>query len=297
MANVVRCFRRALPEATVFVYDNNSTDGTAKAAASEGAVVRLVARRGKGHVIQRMFADVDADVYVLVDGDGTYDPGDADGMIERLCNQQLDVVNGARVTSSDSAYRPGHRLGNTLLSWLVSSIFGGNIGDMMSGYKVFSRRFVKTFSGSAGGFEVDTMLIVHALAMDMPMAEMQTAYKARTIGSASKLHPFRDGLAVLGTIFRLFLEEHPVYCFGALAVLSAALSVYFGYPVLLEYMDTSAFPQLPGAILAASFLALAFLFFAFGLILDLILLARREAKRLRYLEIPPAQPLGGLDAR
>ncbi len=297
VANVVRSFRRTLPEATVFVYDNNSTDGTAEAAASAGAVVRLVARRGKGHVIQRMFADVDADAYVLVDGDDTYDPEDAGGMIERLCNQQLDVVNGARVTSSDSAYRPGHRLGNAFLSWLVSSIFGGNIADMMSGYKVFSRRFVKTFSGSAGGFEIDTMLIVHALVLGMPVAETQTGYKERTTGSASKLNPFRDGLAVLWTIFRLFLEEHPVYSFGALAFLSAALSVYFGYPVVLDYMDTGAFLRLPGAILAASFLGLSFLFFTFGLILDLILLARREAKRLRYLEIPPAQPLGGLDAR
>lgn len=285
--NVVRAFLRALPSATVYVYDNNSTDRTAEAAEAAGAVVRREARKGKGHVIQRMFADIDADVYVLVDGDDTYDAGSASAMIERLCAEQLDLVNAARVTSTSSAYRPGHRFGNKLLSWLVSSIFGGEITDMMSGYKVFSRRFVKTFAGPASGFEIDTVLVVHALALAMPAAEMQAPFKERAARSVSKLNTFRDGLGVLWTIFRLLLEEHPVYFFGTLTFLSAFLSVFFGYPVVLDYMNTGRFQQLPGTVLAALFLGLSFLFFTFGLMLDLVFLARREGKRLRYLEISP----------
>ena len=299
--NVVRDFLGALPEATVFVYDNNSTDRTAEAAAAVGAVVRRETRKGKGHVIQRMFADIDADVYVLVDGDDTYDAGSASAMIERLCAEQLDLVNAARVTSTTSAYRPGHRFGNKFLSWLVSAIFGGRITDMMSGYKVFSRRFVNTFAAPASGFEIDTVLVIHALALGMSVAEVQTPFKERAARSVSKLNTFRDGLGVLWTIFRLLLEEHPVYFFGTLTFASAALSVYFGYPVVLDYMDTGRFQRLPGTVLAGLFLGLSFLFFNFGLILDLIFLSRREIKRLRYLEIPPAQPLSRdmdrLDAR
>lgn len=295
--NVVRNFLDTLPQAEVFVYDNNSTDRTAEAAAAAGAVVRRESRRGKGYVIQRMFADVDADIYVLVDGDDTYEAEDAPGMIERLSNEQLDLVNGLRVASSDSAYRPGHRFGNRSLSWLVSSIFGGEITDMMSGYKVFSRRFVKTFSGPASGFEIDTVLMIHALAMGMPVAEMQTVYKVRAAGSTSKLSTLRDGWNVLWTILRLVVEEHPVYFFGTLTFLSAGLSVFFGYSALMDYMNTGRFQQLPGTVLAGLFLGLSFLFFTFGLILDLIFLARREAKRLCYLEIPPPQPKQAPGAR
>jgi len=283
---VVRDFLRALPDATVFVYDNNSTDRTAEVAAAVGAVVRRESRRGKGFVIQRMFADIDADVYVLVDGDDTYDAGSAAAMIERVCAEQLDLVNAARVTSPHSANRPGHRFGNQFFSWLVSSIFGGRITDMMSGYKVFSRRFVKTFAGPATGFEIDTVLIIHALALGMPVAEAQTAYNERSAGS-SKLNTFRDGWGVLWTIFRLLLEEHPVYFFGTLTLGSAALAAYFAYPVALDYMNTGQFQQLPYTLLAGGFLALSFLSFTFGLMLDLVFLARREGKRLRYLEIPP----------
>ena len=293
--NVVHSFQGALPEAAVFVYDNNSTDRTAEAAAGAGAVVRREARKGKGHVIQRMFADVDAEVYVLVDGDDTYDAGSARGMVERLCNEQLDVVNGVRVASTESAHRPGHRFGNSFLSWLVSTIFGGRITDMMSGYKVFSRRFVKTFAGPASGFEIETVLIIHALALGMPVGEMPTPFKERAAGSASKLRTFRDGLGVLWTIFRLLLEEHPVYFFGTLTFVSAALAVYFAYPVALDYMNTGRFQQLPSTLLAGGFLSLSFLFFTFGLMLDLIFLSRREGKRLRYLEMPPAQAQDGLD--
>ena len=208
-------------------------------------------------------------------------------MIARLCAEQVDLVNGARVALSSSAYRPGHRFGNAFLSGLVSSIFGGKITDMMSGYKVFSRRFVKTFPGPASGFEIDTVLVIHALALGMPVAEMQTPFKERAAGSSSKLNTFRDGLGVLWTIFRLLVEEHPVYFFGTLTVLSAAAAVNFAYPVVLDYMNTGRFQQLPATVLSASFLGLSFLFFAFGLILDLIFLSRRESKRLRYLEIPP----------
>jgi len=287
IANVVRDFSAALPDATVFVYDNNSTDRTAEVAAAAGAVVRWEPRKGKGYVIQRMFADIAADVYVLVDGDDTYEATSASGMIERLCEEQLDLVNAARVTSANSAYRPGHRFGNKFFSWLVSSIFGGRITDMMSGYKVFSRRFVKTFAGPATGFEIDTVLVIHALALRMPVAEIQTPFKERAAKSASKLNTFRDGLGVLCTIFRLLLEEHPVYFFGTLTLVSAVLAAYFAYPVALDYMNTGRFQQLPLTLLAGGSLILSFLSFTFGLMLDLVFLSRREAKRLRYLEIPP----------
>jgi len=291
VGGVVRSFREALPGAAIYVYDNNSTDGTREAAGAAGAVVRREPRQGKGRAIQRMFADVDADVYVLVDGDGTYDAASAPAMIERLCAEQIDLVNGARVAASQSAYRPGHRFGNILFSWLVACIFGGKITDMMTGYKVLSRRFVKTFSGPASGFEIDTVLVVHALALEMPVAEVQTAYKERPAGSASKLRTVRDGLRVLWTIFRLMIEEHPVYFFGTLTLLCAAASLFFAYPVAMDYMETGRFLRLPSTVLAGSFLALSFLFFAFGLILDLIFLARLEVKRLRYLSFsPPPSP-------
>jgi glycosyltransferase involved in cell wall biosynthesis len=290
IANVVRDFLGTVPDATVFVYDNNSTDRTAEEAAAAGATVRREPRKGKGHVIQRMFADIDADVYVLVDGDDTYDAASAPAIIERLCNEQLDLVNAARATSSNSAYRPGHRWGNKFFSRLVSATFGGGITDMMSGYKVFSRRFVKTFAGPASGFEIDTVLVIHALALGMPVAEVRTPFKERAAKSVSKLNTFRDGLAVLWTIFRLLLEEHPVCFFGTLALVSAALSGCFAYPPVLEYLSTGRLSQRPSALLAGGFLSLSILLLAVGLLVDLISLSRREIKRLRYLEIPPAQP-------
>jgi glycosyltransferase involved in cell wall biosynthesis len=285
--SVVRNFLEALPEATIYVYDNNSTDRTGKAAAAAGAVVRREARPGKGRVIQRMFADVDADVYVLVDGDGTYDAASAPALVERLCAEQLDLVNGARVATSQSAYRPGHRFGNVALSWLVACIFGGKITDMMSGFKVLSRRFVKTFPSPATGFEIDTVLTIHAMALEMPVAEVPTPYRERPAGSASKLRTVRDGFHIFWTIFRLMVEEHPVYFFGTLTILSAAAAVYFAYPVALDYLETGSIVQWPFAVLAAGLLALSFLFFAFGLILDLIFLSRREGKRLQYLSLSP----------
>ena len=285
--SVVRSFLAALPEATVYVYDNNSTDQTREVAAAGGAVVRREARQGKGRVIQRMFADVDADVYVLVDGDGTYDAASAPAMVERLCAEQLDLVNGARVATSQSAYRPGHRFGNVALSWLVACIFGGKITDMMSGFKVLSRRFVKTFPSPVTGFEIDTVLAVHALALEMPVAEVQTPYGERPAGSASKLHTVRDGFHVVWTIFRLMVEEHPVYFFGTLTFLAGAAAVYFAYPVALDYLETGSIVRWPFALLSAGLLALSFLFFAFGLILDLIFLSRREGKRLQYLSLTP----------
>ena len=287
---VVRSFLAALPEATIYVYDNNSTDRTKEAAAA-GAVVRRETRPGKGHVIQRMFADVDADVYVMVDGDDTYDAASAPAMIERLCAEQLDLVNGARVAASQSAYRPAHRFGNVLLSGLVRCIFGGTITDMMTGFKVFSRRFVKTFPGPASGFEIDTVLVVHALALEMPVEEVQVPYRERPAGSASKLRTVRDGFRVLWTIFRLMTEEHPVYFFGTLTFFSAAASLYFAYPVAMDYLETGRFVRLPSTLLAGGLMGLSVLFFAFGLILDLVFLSRREGKRLQYLSLspPPSQ--------
>ena len=285
--SVVRSFLDSLPGSTVYVYDNNSTDRTAEAAAAAGAVVRRESRKGKGNVIQRMFADVDADVYVLVDGDDTYNAEDAPGMVQKLCEEQLDVVNGMRVASNDSAYRPGHRFGNSFLSWLVSVIFGGKIADMMSGFKVFSRRFVKTFASPASGFEIDTALVVHALTLGMPVAEVHTPYKERPPGSSSKLNTFRDGWIILWSIFRLLLEERAAYLFGVLTIISVGVAVYLGKQGALDFLSSGSFERSPGLMLAVRFLTLAFLSAAFGLILELIFLARREAKRLQYLSLSP----------
>jgi glycosyltransferase involved in cell wall biosynthesis len=283
---VVRSFRAALPHAVVYVYDNNSTDRTVERAQAAGAVVRREPLQGKGNVVRRMFADVEADVYVLVDGDDTYDAGSAPALIGKLLDEQLDMVNAARVTSVRAAYRPGHRFGNVLLTSIVALIFGNRFSDMLSGYRVFSRRFVKSFPAIAGGFEIETELTVHALELRMPTAEIATAYKERPPGSISKLRTFRDGLRILRTILLLIREERPlpffVVVFGLLAGFSLALAV----PILVTYMQTGLVPRLPTAVLATGTMLLAFLSLACGLVLETVTLGRHEIKRMRYLEIP-----------
>ena len=288
---VVRNFSTVLPEATVYVYDNNSTDRTREVAAAAGAVVRRETRQGKGFVIQRMFADVDADVYVLVDGDNTYDAASAPGMIERLRAEQLDLVTGARVAANQSAYRPGHRFGNAMLSGLVALLFENRFADMLTGYRVFSRRFVKTFTGSASGFEIETELTVHALALRMPGAEMEIPYRERPEGSSSKLRTFRDGFRILWMILRLVVGERPLFFFGTLAIVFAAASLVLIFPVILTYLETGLVPRLPTAVLCTSLMVLSFLSLSCGLILNIVTRARREAKRLRYLELPAPPPL------
>jgi glycosyltransferase involved in cell wall biosynthesis len=285
IAAVVRDFRAALPAARIYVYDNNSTDRTRQLAEQAGAVVRLETRQGKGHVVCRMFADVDADVYVLVDGDDTYDAASAPKMVQKLAAQQLDVVTGVRVTQSSGAYRPGHVLGNRLLTGLVGSLFENRFSDMLSGYRVFSRRFVKSFPALVSGFEIETAFTVHALELRMPSGEISTPYKDRPAGSASKLRTFHDGSRILLTILRLLLEVRPLALLGTCGVLSALASIVLAIPIFITYAETGLVPRLPTAVLSASLMLLAFLSLATGLILDSVTLGRREAKRLAYLDI------------
>ncbi|HRF44095.1 MAG TPA: glycosyltransferase [Candidatus Competibacteraceae bacterium] len=282
---VVRNFQAALPDARIYVYDNNSVDQTVDRARAAGAIVRRERQQGKGHVVRRMFGDVEADVYVLVDGDGTYDAASAPRLVQHLLNEQLDMVNAARVEIEKVAYRPGHRFGNVLLTRMVGLIFGDQIKDMLSGYRVFSRRFVKSFPALSTGFEIETELTVHALELHMPIAEMQTSYRARPAGSLSKLHTFRDGFRILATIALLVRDERPLPFFSVLFALLTMVSVVLAWPIVLEFMVTGLVPRFPTAILSTGLVLLAFLSLACGIILDTVTLGRREIKRLHYLGI------------
>jgi glycosyltransferase involved in cell wall biosynthesis len=293
IGKVVRDFRAALPGATVYVYDNNSTDGTRAVAAAAGAVVRGEPLQGKGNVVRRMFADVEADVYLLVDGDDTYDAAAAPRLIEKLESESLDMVNAARITDIRAAYRPGHRFGNVLLTSIVQFIFGSRIGDMLSGYRVFSRRYVKSFPALASGFETETELTVHALELRMPIAEVQTSYKDRPEGSTSKLRTFRDGFRILKTIAILLKEERPLQFFSLLFALLAAMSIVLAWPIAVEYLQTGQVPRFPTAILSTGIMLLAFHSLFSGLVLDTVTVGRREMKRMAYLAVPRrARPPG-----
>jgi glycosyltransferase involved in cell wall biosynthesis len=286
ISHVVRDFQSALPDATVYVYDNNSTDRTMEVAAEAGAVVRTEQRQGKGNVVRRMFADIEADVYVLVDGDNTYHAASAPTMVRTLVESQLDMVNGKRVSDIQAAYRRGHRFGNRLLTTLVAKIFGRRFTDMLSGYRVFSRRFVKSFPALSAGFEIETELTVHALELRMPTAEIDTPYLDRPPGSESKLRTYRDGWRILRTILFLVKEERPLQFFGSLAGALVVLALGLSTPLFITYAETGLVPRLPTAVLASGLMLLAFLSLAAGLILDTVTLGRREAKRIRYLQIP-----------
>jgi Glycosyl transferase family 2 len=283
---VVTSFRAALPSARIFVYDNNSRDGTGDIARTAGAVVRQETRQGKGYVVRRMFADVDADVFVLVDGDGTYDASAAPMLISTLLNGQLDFVNAARVSTSREAYRTGHRFGNWLLTHLVKLIFGRQLRDMLSGYKVLSRRFVKSFPAMSRGFETETELAVHALELRMPSQEVDTNYKERPPGSASKLRTWRDGTRILMLIAQLVKEERPFQFFGLLGAGLALASTSLGIPLVLTFLETGLVPRFPTAILATGLMVLGMLSFMSGLVLDMTTRTRQEMKRLFYLSIP-----------
>ncbi|MDR3629661.1 MAG: glycosyltransferase family 2 protein [Desulfocapsaceae bacterium] len=287
IGQVVEDFRRALPKADIYVYDNNSSDETARLAAEAGAIVRLERHQGKGNVLRRMFSDVEADVYVLVDGDNTYDAASAPGMITKLLTDRLDMVVGTRLTAFDeTAFPPGHEWGNKLLTGFVTLIFGREVTDMLSGYRVFSRRFVKSFPALSKGFETETELTVHALELRMPVAEVVTPYGQRPLGSESKLKTFRDGFRILKTIVDLFKEERPLIFFSLLFVLLALVAVILAVPVFITYVGTGLVPRFPTAILATGIMILAFLSLACGVILDMVTLGRRELKRLNYLSIP-----------
>ncbi len=286
IAGVVSAFRAVLPDAVVHVWDNNSTDGTVGAARAAGAVVGLERLQGKGNVVRRMFAEVDADIYVLVDGDGTYEAAAAPAMVQRLRAGRLDMVTGTRVHEDAAAYRPGHVFGNALLTGLVARLFHAELGDMLSGYRVFSRRFVKTFPALAGGFETETEFTVHALQLGMPVAEMPTAYRERPAGSTSKLHTVRDGARILRLILRLVRDERPLPFFSWAGVALLALALALGVPVVVEFLHTGLVPRLPTAILAACLVMLSFLSASCGVILDSVARGRREMKRLAYLAVP-----------
>ncbi len=286
ISKVVTDFSTALPDATVYVYDNNSTDRTMLKARAAGAVVRQELLQGKGHVVRRMFADVDADVYILVDGDDTYDAAAAPGMLALLFDRQLDMVSGCRFGSASTAYRPGHRFGNVLLSGLVSWAFGNGITDMLSGYRVFSRRFVKSFPALAAGFETETEFTVHALALHMPVMEVRTQYRPRPAGSSSKLNTMRDGIRIVRAILRLIQQERPLQCFSVTALALLVSGTALGVPVVVEFLHTGLVPRLPTALLAMGLTLLAFLSLTCGLILDAVSRGRKELKRLAYLAIP-----------
>lgn len=290
IGETVAAFRKALPGATVYVYDNNSKDQTREVAAAAGAVVRSERRQGKGHVVRRMFADVDADIYVMADGDNTYDAASINDLIERLLDDNLDMVVGSRAPTDDvRAYRHGHKFGNRMLTGVVGWIFGRDFKDMLSGYRVFSRRFVKSFPALSQGFEIETELTVHALHLAMPVGEFQTPYYARPEGSTSKLSTYRDGFKILRMIIILVKEEKPLLFFGSLAAFFFVLAGALFVPILIEYYQTGLVPRLPTAVLTASISLLGFLTLACGFILDTVSRGRREAKRLHYLLVGSVQ--------
>ncbi|MEM7407469.1 MAG: glycosyltransferase family 2 protein [Pseudomonadota bacterium] len=282
---VVADFASALPNATIYVYDNNSTDGTREIAAEAGAVVRTESLQGKGNVVRRMFADVEADVYVMVDGDDTYNAPDAPSMVAYLRDNHLDMVNGRRVTEISEAYRFGHRFGNRVLTDLVSYIFGKRFDDMLSGYRIFSRRFVKSFPVMTRGFEIETELTVHALELQLPVGEVPTAYKDRPEGSVSKLSTYKDGFRILKMIAFLAKEERPLQFFSILAGVLSIVSLSLATPIVIEFMDTGLVPRFPTAILSTGIMLSALLSFFTGLVLDTVTHGRVEQKRLRYLAV------------
>lgn len=284
IARVVRDFRAALPGAAIYVYDNNSTDDTAAVAEAAGARVRHEPMQGKGNVVRRAFADVEADIYVMADGDGTYDAGRAAELVDLLLGRQLDMVVGTRADESPEAYRRGHRTGNLLFNKAVASLFGDRFSDIFSGYRVFSRRFVKSFPALSEGFEIETELTVHAIQLRMPVAEVPTAYRSRVEGSESKLRTYRDGLKILFTVLRFTQRFRPLLFYGAAAGVLALLSIVLGYPVVVEFFETGLVPRLPTAVLSTGIMLLAALALAIALILNANSRSQLEMKRLKYLE-------------
>jgi glycosyltransferase involved in cell wall biosynthesis len=286
VATVVADFRNALPSAEIYVYDNNSSDRTKAVAVEAGAQVRSERRQGKGHVVRRMFADIDADIYLLVDGDATYDAASAPRMIEALMADHLDMVVGLRIDQAEAAYRRGHRTGNWMLTRFLSSVFGQEFKDILSGYRVFSRRFVKTFPVLSDGFEIETELSVHALELALPVAEIETPYYARPQGSFSKLNTWRDGFRILGTILKLYRSEKPLRFFTAIGIALALIAVGLAVPLIVTYIEHGNVPRFPTAILSTGLMIVAVLSLASGLVLDTVTRGRREMKLLAYLSHP-----------
>jgi glycosyltransferase involved in cell wall biosynthesis len=289
IGDTVRGFQKALPEATIYVYDNNSKDKTIDRAREAGAVVRTESLQGKGNVVRRMFADIEADVYLMTDGDTTYDPGAARKMIDLVIDDNLDMVVGKRIHKAKEAYRPGHVLGNRMLTGFLARLFGQRFSDILSGYRAFSRRFAKSFPALSAGFEIETELTVHALTLNMPVAEVDTDYFERPAGSTSKLNTYRDGIRILRVMMTLFKNERPLAFFSWAALIMGLGSIGLSIPVFITWIETGKVPRFPTAILSASIMLLAFLSVSCGLILDTVTRGRREVKRLRYLEIAAPQ--------
>jgi glycosyltransferase involved in cell wall biosynthesis len=281
----VRGFREALPDATVYVYDNNSRDRTCEVAAEAGAVVRSEKQQGKGNVVRRMFADIDADVYVMADGDLTYDPAAAPTMVDMLIAGQLDMVVGTRRHEAKSAYRGGHVLGNRVFTGLLAGLFGRSFSDIFSGYRVFSRRFVKSFPVLSAGFEIETEMSVHALELRMPVGELETSYAARPEGSHSKLSTYGDGWRILKTIATLYRVERPALFYGAIGAILVIAAIVLAIPLVETYMETGLVPRFPTAILVTGMIIIAVLCVFAGLILDTVTRGRREVRRLSYLSL------------
>jgi glycosyltransferase involved in cell wall biosynthesis len=286
IARVVAGFRAALPMAEIYVYDNNSSDRTIEVARAAGAQVRSERHQGKGHVVRRMFADVEADIYLLVDGDATYDAASASPMIELLIAEHLDMVVAHRVDQASAAYRTGHRTGNRLLTSFLGDVFGRGFEDVLSGYRVFSRRFIKSFPVLSDGFEIETELSVHALELAMPVAELKTPYFARPEGSFSKLNTWGDGFRILGTILKLYRSEKPLRFFGTMAIVLASISIALSIPIVITYFEEGVVPRLPTAVLSVGIMLVAVMSVFAGLVLDTVSRGRREAKLLRYLAEP-----------
>jgi len=286
IAATVSGFRKALPDATIYVYDNNSSDRTCEIAAKAGAVVRTECQQGKGHVVRRMFADVDADIYVMADGDLTYDPKAAPAMVAMLTADQFDMIVGTRKHEAKEAYRGGHVLGNRIFTGLLTGLFGRSFSDIFSGYRVFSRRFVKSFPVLSSGFEIETEISVHALELRMPVGEVETAYASRPEGSHSKLSTFSDGWRILKTIVTLYRIERPVLFFGTIGALLVVAAILLSVPLIITYLNTGLVPRLPTAVLVTGVIIVAVLCFFAGLILDTVTRGRREVRRLAYLSQP-----------
>ena len=286
IAQTIADFRAALPDAAIYVYDNNSNDTTADVARAAGAIVRTERMQGKGHVVRRMFADVEADIYVMADGDATYEAAAAPKLVKMMLDETLDMVVGARKSEVDAAYRRGHRLGNRLLTGMLARLFGRSFSDILSGYRIFSRRFVKSFPVLSSGFEIETEISVHALELRMPVAEQVTAYAARPEGSESKLNTYRDGFRILNTIVTLFRFERPLLFFGIVGVVLAMAALILAVPLIMTFLETGLVPRFPTAVLATGLMILASLNVFAGLILDTVVRGRREVRRLAYLSFP-----------
>jgi glycosyltransferase involved in cell wall biosynthesis len=286
IARVVEGFARALPGATIYVYDNNSTDETRTEAAAAGAIVRREPYQGKGHVVRRMFADIDADIYLLADGDLTYDPTAAGRLIDLLVSDNLDMVVGTRVTDESAAYRRGHRTGNRAFNLVVEYLFGQGFTDILSGYRVFSRRFAKSFPAASGGFEIETELSIHALDLKLAVTEVPLRYGARPENSTSKLKTYRDGVRILWKILKMYRALHPLRFFGTLAVVTMLVAIALAVPLLATFVETGLVPRLPTAVLVMGLVQVSLLSGAVGLVLHEVAASRRELKRMRYLDLP-----------